>query len=188
MELMCNCLSFDFDFGLSFMYREKEIAGFMCILWQGFCTWVAHTPRGLKEISPYLKQPGFCVPVFGYTNYFINLSPLTQPFLTAILGQSGKCHGWLSGTMGKLSPMQTSCQLVSPPPQPPPPPPPLTNEYRAVGWLPQKSNATRPRLKCRYRCGAGFQMQIHIQMQIQILLQFEPGSRLSGVCKRGGRS
>jgi len=38
MELMCNCLSFDFDFGLSFMYREKEIAGFMCILWQGFCT------------------------------------------------------------------------------------------------------------------------------------------------------
>jgi len=133
MELMCNCLSFDFDFGLSFMYREKEIAGCMCILWQGFCTSVAHTPRGLKEIPPYLKQPGFCVPVFGYTNYFINLSPLTQPFLTAILGQSGKCHGWLSGTMGKLSPMQTSCQLVSPPPQPPPPPPPpLTNEYRAV--------------------------------------------------------
>jgi len=38
MKLMCNCLSFDFDFGSSFMCQDAEIGSWMRILWKGFST------------------------------------------------------------------------------------------------------------------------------------------------------
>lgn len=82
MDLIFNCLSFDFYFVSSLMCRGQGER--MRILWLGFCTCVAHTPRGRKEIPPCLSMGARIPPVLGCTNYFISVSPHSpQPLFRA---------------------------------------------------------------------------------------------------------
>lgn len=120
MDLIFNCLSFDFYFVSSLMCRGQGER--MRILWLGFCTCVAHTPRGRKEIPPCLSM-GARIPRFWVVQIISLASHLTapSPFLEPIkfLAQLG-----LSASAGELSAMQTSCQLSCPVPWPCPCPRP----------------------------------------------------------------